>query len=319
MVEPFAVGSKLPYNGLPVFPVRYANDDDGQRRLGLDSRLTFTAPADGVYLVRVSDVRGFSGDNFNYHLIVRRPQPDFTVTVDQRELTIPAGSGQRLAVSVDRVDGFSGEVRVEITGLPPGFFATSPIVIPAGHRIARGAIYAHADAPPPDEAAVKNVSIKASATIAGREVTKTTTGLAKLQLGPKPQVVAWLSIPGEQVRRPGRDASGALDFPPPPELAISPGETITCQLLVERNDFNGILNFEFDNLPHGVIVDNIGLNGIEVLEGHSERTLYLSANRIVASQDRLIQAATKEVGVQVSLPLMLHVRKPAVAAPQARD
>ena len=61
IVEPYAPGTKLADNGLPVFPLYYANDDDASRKLGRDSRLTFTAPADGDYLVRVADTRGYGG------------------------------------------------------------------------------------------------------------------------------------------------------------------------------------------------------------------------------------------------------------------
>jgi hypothetical protein len=64
IVVPYPVGTELPNNGLPVFTLYYENDDDAQRKLGKDSRLTFVAPADGTYLVRVSDVRGFGGDDF---------------------------------------------------------------------------------------------------------------------------------------------------------------------------------------------------------------------------------------------------------------
>ena len=59
IVEPLAKGEPEIANGLPTFPVHYQNDDESQRRLGRDSKLTFTAPADGQYLARVSDVRGF--------------------------------------------------------------------------------------------------------------------------------------------------------------------------------------------------------------------------------------------------------------------
>ena len=49
LVVPYAVGTELPNNGLPVFTLYYENDDDSQRKLGKDSRLTFVAPADGTY------------------------------------------------------------------------------------------------------------------------------------------------------------------------------------------------------------------------------------------------------------------------------
>ena len=54
-------------------------------RSGSDDRLTFIAPADGSYLVRVSDVRGFSGDRFVYRLTVREAKPDFNVVLSQQD------------------------------------------------------------------------------------------------------------------------------------------------------------------------------------------------------------------------------------------
>ncbi len=45
-------------NGLPVFPVYYENDDDGLRRWGKDSRLSFVAPRSADYFVRIRDARG---------------------------------------------------------------------------------------------------------------------------------------------------------------------------------------------------------------------------------------------------------------------
>src|SRR6266850_2996029 len=55
IVEPHPPGTKLVANGLPLFPVYYANDDDAERKLGADSRLLFNVPADGSYFVRVTD------------------------------------------------------------------------------------------------------------------------------------------------------------------------------------------------------------------------------------------------------------------------
>jgi hypothetical protein len=52
IVEPHPPGTRLIANGLPAFTLFYENDDDGERKLGTDSRVLFTAPADGDYLVR---------------------------------------------------------------------------------------------------------------------------------------------------------------------------------------------------------------------------------------------------------------------------
>ena len=109
IVEAFAPNSRIVDNGLPVFPLYYNNDDDGDRKLGKDSQLTFTAPDDGTYLISVTDVRGFAGDNYAYTLTVRRPQPDFSVTIATMNPKIPAGSGQRLKFTLNRLDNFDGE------------------------------------------------------------------------------------------------------------------------------------------------------------------------------------------------------------------
>ena len=131
-VLPYPVGTVLPGNGLPVFTVNFENDDESQRKLGKDSRLTFVAPADGTYLVRVADVRGFAGEDFKYDLVVRRPQPDFKVTLSGANPTVNAGSGKQFSVKAERLDNFSGPIRIDITGLPPGFQASTPYRHSAG-------------------------------------------------------------------------------------------------------------------------------------------------------------------------------------------
>jgi hypothetical protein len=76
IVEPLPPGSQPVPNGLPVFPVFYDNDDESTRRLGSDSQLTFVPPADGEYVARVTDVRGFGGPrDHHYTLGIRRPNP----------------------------------------------------------------------------------------------------------------------------------------------------------------------------------------------------------------------------------------------------
>ena len=64
IVVPYPVGTELPNNGLPVFTLFYENDDEPQRKLGKDSRLTFVRRPNGTYFVRVTDVRGFAGERF---------------------------------------------------------------------------------------------------------------------------------------------------------------------------------------------------------------------------------------------------------------
>ncbi len=505
VVEPHPPGTKLPDNGLPVFPIYYSNDDDSQRKLGRDSRLLFTAPADGSYLVRVTDVRGAGGDRYVYRLTVREPKPDFNVTLSGADPAVNAGSGKRFKLSVDRLDYFDGEVRVDISGLPPGFVATTPIVIQAGHLEAQGVINALAAAPQPSEQNRSTTKITATGLIDGREVTKPVGSLGQIKLAGAPKLLVRLtpalSVIKPRVNRPPRqewialdptsavskagatltkqadksllaggtnpdkdsytvivptdarnirairldvlgdkslpagapgradgngnfvltdfrataapkndfaraepvsiasviadhaqpgheavrmidgdpttgwaiatndpehgwpvprkgddpshsatfqlqqpigfaegtiltftldqtsanprhnlgqfrlsvlaDASPDLEYPQPAEVTIAPGGSAICKLRVERRGIKDRLEFDVDNLPHGVIVDNIGLNGILIPAGQNEQTLYLAAASWVPETDRLFIAVAKADGEQASLPVLLHVRKPS--------
>ncbi len=64
-------------------------------RLAKTLRLTFDPPADGDYLARVSDVRGLGGFAFAYHLVLRRPRPDFDLEVSPEDPNVPRGGTAR--------------------------------------------------------------------------------------------------------------------------------------------------------------------------------------------------------------------------------
>ena len=307
VVVPYAVGTELPNNGLPVFPVNYENDDESQRKLGKDSRLTFVAPADGTYFVRVSDVRGFSGDSFKYELVIRRPVLDFKVTVNLKDPTIPAGSGKQFTVKAERIDNFQGPIRVDITGLPPGFAATTPLVIQEGLTEAHGVINALPDALAPSAENLAATKLTATATVAGKEVTHEVGSFGTIKLGDKPKVIVHLELPSQPVMS-GNMESG---FPQPPELTIAAGGSVTAKLRVERFGFDDRIPFDVANLPHGIIVDDIGLSGVLVREKETERTISLRAEPWVPEQTRVFFAVGQVEGNQVSCPMVLHVRRSA--------
>ena len=63
------------------------------------------------------------------------------------------------------------------------------------------------------------------------------------------------------------------------------------------------------NLPHGVIVDNIGLNGLLIVEGQSERQFFLTAAPWVPEQTRIFHLKANEDGGQTSWPVILKVQR----------
>ncbi len=319
IVEPHRPGQALVPNGLPQYTLYYENDDDGYRKLGSDSRIAFTAPADGDYVVRVSDVRGLGGDDYKYQLIVRPPHPDFQVKLAAKDGTINAGSGKEFSVSATRKDEFDGEIRIDFAGLPPGFHVSSPLTIEAGQTTAYGTLTADADAVAPDNA--KHLRLIASAVVNGKRIKKKPIDFGEIKLAPGPKLLVRV-FPASHAGQPAPPAS--VSGPRPAELVIAPGETIAAVVKVERKGFDGEVKFgtEFAgrNLPHGVYVDNIGLNGMTLLKGETERNFFLTARKWVPEQSRLFHLRAAEQGNQTSWPVMLHVRnRPGLPIPKANS
>lgn len=294
IVEPRAPGTAIVPNGLPVFRLTYRNDDSGDRRIGSDSRLTFKAPADGEYLVRVDDARGAGGDRYGYRLIARRPAPDFAVRVGPANPAVPSRSGRVITFTADRVDGFEEAITIHAANVPTGFAFSSPLVIEAEHRETEGVLFALPGARAPEKVAWEKVTFSAVAQVTGATVARPIPSLGQIHLGPEPKLTVRLE---------------------PAVVKLAPGSTASCDLVVERNGFDDRITFSVGNLPHGVIVDNIGLNGILIPKGQSRRTIYLNARKWVPATKRPFHAVAQIEGNPTSAPIVLEVRP----APQLAD
>ncbi len=295
IVEPHPPGTKLLPNGLPIIPLYFDNDDGADRKTGTDSRVTFTVPKEGDYLVRITDTQGAQSPRHQYRLVLREPKPDFTISVDRMNPTVPAGSGQSLTVTVDRQDGFDDEVRVEFVGLPPGFSITTPLVIQAGHLTATAALTATADAPMPTGALATASRLIVTTQIEGRSIAMAAGTLGEIKLGPKPKLLVSLE--------PVEGNSKIL------ELTIAPGQSIPAMLKIERLGHEELVTFTVENLPHGIIVDNIGLSGVMIPKDQQERQIFITAAKWVPETDRWCYALENQAGKQTSRPLLLKVRK----------
>jgi hypothetical protein len=292
IVEPHPPGAKLAPNGLPVFPVYFENDDDADRKFGTDSKLYFRAPRDGSYFVRVTDTRGFHGDRFTYALTLREAQPDFKISIDGMNPTVAKRSGQRFTVNAERIDGFDGEIRVDVSGLPSGFRVSDPIVVQAGHTTAFGTIMADANAEMPKEQGSKLV---ATAEINGKTFTRDSGTLGKISVADTAPLYVTLEPTGSATT----------------EITIAPGGSVPAWLKIRRNGHTELVTFQVENLPHGIIVDNIGLNGVLIPKDQNEREILLTAAKWVPETDRLCYAVANEAGRQTSRPVLIKVRKSA--------
>ena len=310
-VQPHPLGTELVPNGLPVFTLNHQNDDSGDRKIGRDSRLTFTAPADGRYVVRVTDARGWGGERFVYALAIREPKPDFSVKLAGMNPTVMPGASVGFSFRADRRDNFDDPIQLDITGLPEGYSATSPLVIEAGHDLISGSLHAAPDA----RGDADWSKLKITARSGGLVHDAGTFG--KVTLGAKPKFII--------VLEPDAGGKPALRDPEadrePLELTLVPGRTVKAWLRAVRQGDNGLINLDIHGLPHGVIIDDIGLNGVQIRAGENERPIFLRAASWVQEQDKLCHAALSSArsehdsaGLQTSRPVRLKIRRPAGVA-----
>ena len=111
-----------------------------------DSRLVFTFPAAGDYILRIRDTQGKGGDEYAYRLVIAPPKPDCVLRIVPDMQRVAKGDSVAVTVAADRRDGFGGEINLAVQNLPPGF-AASDAVIPAGQPQAKLTITAPPDAP----------------------------------------------------------------------------------------------------------------------------------------------------------------------------
>jgi hypothetical protein len=311
IVEPHAIGSHIVPNGLPVFTVNYQNDDSGSRKTGRDSSITFTAPADGRYIVRVTDTRGMSGDRFVYSLAIREPKPDFSVKLAGMNPTVMPGAAIGFSFRAERMDSFDDPIQIAITGLPTGYWASSPLLIEAGHDLISGTLHAAADA----KADADWSKLKITAT--ANKLTHDGGTFGKVTLGAQPKFIIVLEpdIGGKPAMRELAAETKPL------ELTLAPGQTVKAWLRAVRQNDKGIINLDVHGMPHGVIIDDIGLNGVQIREGENERPIYFRAANWVKDQDKLCHGAISSArnehdsaGLQTSFPILLKIRKAAGVA-----
>lgn len=90
--------------------------------LSTDSKLSFKAPQDDEYIVRVREAAGASGPRFVYRLSAKLSSPDFQLWQFPDGTPIwGAGSTAGTLVKIERLAGYEGNVELSIEGLPPGW------------------------------------------------------------------------------------------------------------------------------------------------------------------------------------------------------
>jgi hypothetical protein len=252
--------AEFPSNGLPVFHLTWRNDDGGPG-YGSDSTLDFLVPANGDYVVHLKDVRGMEGADFAYRLSVREDVPDFRLNAEPANPNIPRGGTTTVMVSLDAIQGFDGPIDIEVKGLPHGVSASEARILPG--QISTVVVLT---ASPDADTSAHPVPIEfvGHAVVDGHELTR-----AANREGSEDESLQLASI------TPSPDVSVTTEAK---QVVLEPGKEVKVTLNIERhNGFTGRVPCSIENLPPGVRVVNVGLNGVLVTESQTSRTFTLRA------------------------------------------
>ncbi|MCA9048867.1 MAG: serine protease [Planctomycetaceae bacterium] len=211
-------------------------------------------PEDGRYRLQLSDLFGGTRNDPNniWRLIIRRPQPDFSVVAwamhmelrngDRNALSKPialrGGATMPFEVAVVRRDGFDGDINLTLENLPDGVTA-SGLKIPAGQTLGHLLVTADQNAP----RGLTSAKLTGTAQINGETVSR--TGRFASMAWPVPN--AWAEIPKPRLLADMPVSVGGSEFAPvsiavaePDVLEVAEGGTLKLPLtLTRRSEFSG--------------------------------------------------------------------------------
>jgi hypothetical protein len=254
-VQIHPAGAQFSPNGLPLVRLYYRNDDGGPG-YDKDSRVRFKAPADGDYLVRLSDVRGLGGDEYSYRLNIREPMPDFELSMNPRNPNVPAGGSIPVTVSALRLDGFDGPIEVSFDGLPPNIRGTTG-TIAAGQLSTTLLLSAKEDATLDSAKPFRVIGRAQAGSRLLEHAANPEDKLKLIALAPRPDLAVKAETPVVQI-----EAGGTA------EVSVS---------IARQNGFGGRVPVEVRNLPPTVRVLDVGLNGVLINEDETRRSFTLEA------------------------------------------
>lgn len=287
--------SSIDQNLLHKIP--YANDDGGIA-VANDSFIDFLSPADGSFSIKVRETQGQFGDDAAYALVVRNPAPDFSLQISPMDWSISTGSPKLLTARIQRFDGFNGPVSLQVEGLPHGWKAT-PGLVEAGQLNADILIEI------PFEKVVSlnpesSWKIVGTGISNGNEIRKEVSGMNS----------SWVLMPKSNLKI-TTSAS---------QVQIVPGTISQLNLIAERSEgFSGRIPIDVRNLPYGVRVLDIGLNGVLITEKQTQRNIRIYAEPWVQAQSRPFFAVGRAEGpgtADSSPPVVLNVVRPSKLNPE---
>jgi hypothetical protein len=266
---------------------------------GKDAVFTWTAPADGDYLLRVRDLNSNGGPTAIYHIEADWALPDFTLRCDPDKAMIGPGSRACWFVHVARVNGFTGPVTVEVKGLPAGVTA-SPLTIPPA--MTQGVVV---------------LSAAEDAVQGGTLVEVVGTSVA--QIDGKPTTLTRVAQPIQEIYAPGggrarfdvntqvvavTEPSDILKVLVSPEkVTLKPGEEVKLDVTIERRPgYTGGVSLDIPLRHLNAVFGNPLPPGVTIVDGKS-KTLLGQGNKGHIT----LKAAPGTAEIETPICVMAHV------------
>ena len=240
-----------------------ANDDYIDKWLGLlthysDSLLYLALPADGVYVLRLSDTQNKGGSAYAYRLRVSPARPDFDLRVVPSTINAPAGATVPFVVHAMRKDGFEGDIELGLMNMPKGFAL-------GGGRIPSGCNQARLTLTIPAKSSAKTVDLRVEgrAEINGKGVRHLATPAEDMM-----QAFLWrhlVPMKAGRVAIAGREGGTAplkrLEQSP---VRLSAIGTARVRFSLPKGGLTGQVKFELDAPPKGIAVKDVSSDNGEV-------------------------------------------------------
>ena len=104
--------------------LKTADDFQFGRRTYWDSQIeNYVVPNDGIYYIAVYDRHLRGGAEFVYALEITHSHPSFELLLDTAKTLTAPGTGGVVFCRVKRLNGFTGEVQLHVSGMPTGVTA----------------------------------------------------------------------------------------------------------------------------------------------------------------------------------------------------
>lgn len=281
------------------------------------------APADGKYVIEIRDLHLRGGADFPYVIQVTKAEPYFELFIDTDKTALAPGAAGAIFVRAERKNGFTGEIQLDIAGLPETVTAASGRIPP--EKAKDGCIVLQTTDP---KLVAANVTVTGKGTITEAD-------------GGTRDITA-VAVPYQEIYQPGggrghwptdmhtvavcqpRDITSVKLSDT--SITLKPGESKKLTVTIERAEgFKGNVTLDFlvrhlnsvfaDPLPPGVSIDAKNSKTL-LTTGQTEGYLTLKADKSAQPVEGQLAAVMADVainfvmkGTYCSPPLSITVEK----------